>query len=256
MHSDLRYVSDVGILKKYREDYYKLTHCFYLRNGGGDIKPATKGSAGHTKKLEQSLIRTKRIVQEIALCNDWEYFVTLTLNPQKYDRYNLKLFIKDLGKFLNNYNYQKMVVIKYLLIAEQHEDGAWHLHGLLSGIPDSHLSNFVQGVHPQKLIDGGFLNWAAYEKRFGFCSLGRIRDAERCSSYVTKYITKSLQSTSIEVNCRMFYASQGLKRAEVVRKDRIACEIDADFKNDYVAIKRLHSLDESQKYFYNKENDT
>lgn len=254
MHSDLRYVPDVGILKKYRDDYYRLIHCFCLRNSGADMKPAKKGSAGNTEKLEQSLVRTKRTVHEIALCNDWDYMVTLTLNAQKYDRYNLKLFIKDLGKFLNNYNYQKKTTIKYMLIPEEHEDGAWHMHGFFFGIPENHLCHFIPGVHPQKLIDEGYLNWVAYEKKFGFCSLGRIRDAERSAAYITKYITKHLRHTSIEVNCRMFYASQGLRRAEVVRKDHIACEIDADFKNDYVAIKRLHSLDESNKYFYNEEN--
>jgi hypothetical protein len=250
MHSGLRYVSDVGILKKYRDDYYKLIHCFSLRNSGVDESPAIKGSAGHTSKLEESLIRTKSTVHEIALCNDWGYMVTLTLDPQKYDRYKLKPFLKDLGKFLNNYNYQRRTSIKYLLIPEEHKDGAWHMHGLFAGIPPEHLSSFIRGVHPQFLIDNGYLNWKAYAERFGFCSFGAIRNAEGCAAYITKYITKQLQHTSIEVNSRLFYASKGLKRAEVVRKERIARELDADFRNDYVAVKRLHSLDEAQQYFF------
>ena len=222
-----------------------------MRNSDFEFERAKKGSAGNTDKLDNSLTRTKTEVFELAICNEWEYMVTLTLSPEKYDRYNLRLYVKALGKFLNNYNYQRSTSIKYLLIPEEHEDGAWHMHGFFLGIPDNHLAPFVAGVHPQHLIDGDYRNWPAYAERFGFCSLSRIRDAERCAAYVTKYITKHLRSTSVELNYHMYYASHGLQRAVVLRKDRIARELlDADFRNEYVAVKVLRDADEANSYFY------
>lgn len=54
-----------------------------------------------------------------------------------------------------------------LLVPELHQDGAWHIHGLIYGLPASALRPF-RYPEPQKLIDGGFLNWPDYQRAFGF----------------------------------------------------------------------------------------
>ena len=77
------------------------------------------------------------------MCNPWEYFVTLTIDPAKYDRYNLKEFHKHNAQFVRDYNKKHGAKIKYLIIPEQHKDGAWHEHGLFLGIPQSHLTAFT-----------------------------------------------------------------------------------------------------------------
>ena len=53
-------------------------------------------------KLENNLSRAKSKIFQYAMCNDFEYFVTLTLDSKKYDRYNLSKFIKDLGQMIRN----------------------------------------------------------------------------------------------------------------------------------------------------------
>ena len=71
---------------------------------------------------------------EYALCNNWEYFVTLTIDKKKQDRYNLQNYIHDLGVWIGNYNKKYNTKLKYLLIPEKHKDGAIHCHGLFSGV--------------------------------------------------------------------------------------------------------------------------
>lgn len=184
-------------------------------------------------KLQNNLSRAKSNIYEIAICNDWEYFVTLTINSNKYDRENLRLYYKDFSKFLNNYNYQNNCNIKYLFIPELHKDKkSWHMHGLIYNLPESKLT----------INDNGYLDWQDYSKRFGYMSLSKIQDIEKVSLYITKYITKSLEDIKIELNNHLYYCSKGLNRAEKLFKGHIygiSPDFKYDFSNDYLSIKNL-----------------
>lgn len=247
MRSQSKYISNVGILKKFSEKNYKLTVCFSLRNGGyeEEKKFVAKGSAGNVEKLEESIIRAKSRIVEISLCNPWDYFVTLTLNKEKFDRYNLKGYVKALGKFLNNYNERKLhgkEPIRYLLIPEQHEDGAWHLHGFIQGLPESHLCR----------NNNGYWDWQAYSEKFGFMSLDYIKDKEKCANYILKYISKGFEENNIGLESHLYYCSKGLKRAEVIYKDVVTkptTEAEGFYKNDYVAIKNFENIEQPLEFF-------
>lgn len=74
-----------------------------------------------------SLSRTKRNIKELALCNCFEYFATITINSEVGGRYNLincqnllKRKLKTIKKYNKNF--------KYLFITEKHKDGAFHFH--------------------------------------------------------------------------------------------------------------------------------
>lgn len=131
----------LATLKKYNENCYKVTLIKACRLPGFEersgFKKTKRGSTGNTKKLEASVSRTKSRVIELALCNPWEYFVTLTLSPEKYNRNDLPTFKKHLSKFLNNLRFRYSWDIKYLLIPEQHKDGAWHYARLVYGDSES-----------------------------------------------------------------------------------------------------------------------
>lgn len=100
-----------------------------------------------------------------------------------------------------------------MFIPELHKDGAWHMHSVISGIPDSLLSPFIAGIHPRKLVDNGFLNWPGYSEKFGFCSLAPIRDPIAVGFYVTKYISKDMASAVSDFGAHTYYCSIGLARA-------------------------------------------
>ncbi len=157
-------------------------------------------------KLENNLIRGKNAVTEIALCNDWQYFVTLTIDPGKYDRENLKVYFKDLGQFIRDQRKKYKVDISYLLVPELHSDGkSWHMHGLITGFIPSMLS-------PTGHAD--YMTWTDYQKKFGYMSMSEVRDGVAVSFYIRKYITKTFENSPLSVGCHTYYCSRGLKRAD------------------------------------------
>ena len=97
------------------------------------------------------------------------------------------------------------------------------MHGFLSGLPDSHLTSFIPGVHPPKLIDKGYKNWEAYESKFGFVSVDLIKSDEGCARYVTKYISKNLEKSVTELGAHMYYCSKGLQGAVEIKRGTL-CE--------------------------------
>ncbi len=44
------------------------------------------------EKLDESIIRAKNKIFELAFCNPWQYFFTGTLNPKLYDRIDLQKY--------------------------------------------------------------------------------------------------------------------------------------------------------------------
>lgn len=194
-----------------------------------------KNKPVNDEKLANNISRAKSKVFEYAYCNQWDYFVTLTISPEKYDRYDLKTYIKDLGKFINNYNKIHHSKISYVLIPEQHKDGAWHMHGLISGILSKHL----------EMNKNGYLDFPMYARKFGFCSLSHIKSHEAVSKYITKYVTKELFSRSYGERC--YYCSKGLKKAELLYQleniDPDFIEWDFEHEDGYCKSAMVDSLD-------------
>ena len=257
------YQRDFATLKKYREDYYRITLHKIVRRAGyeaiegdSDGKHGKKNTAENAGKLEASISRTRAAIFELALCNEWEWFVTLTLNPEYHDRQDLNSYKKKLSTWLKNYNRLHKTNIKYLLIPEQHADGkSWHMHGLMMGLPEKHLHEFTeQEKLPIKILieikrGHKVYNWEAYQKAFGYISISKTRHLESVSKYITKYITKDISQTRIKRNDHLYYCSQGLKRSELIYTGQLTKEIEEDYSNEYVKIKTVKDFDEAIQYF-------
>lgn len=185
-------------------------------------------------RFDSSITRSRSRVRELALCNKWEYFCTLTLCDEKQDRFELRQFTHDLGNWIGNYNRTFSCKLRYLIIPEQHKNGAWHAHGLLDGIsPDSLVLN-----------EHGYLDLPYYRKRFGYISLSPVKDKQKCASYITKYITKDIDTISSIVGSHnhLFYASRGLKGREVVCQTSLY-DFEPDYVNEFVGIKYLNEYE-------------
>lgn len=202
-------------VKFYRDDLYKLIKF------NKPLIPRLKDSPSSDvedpqpsdDKLINNVIRARGVIQQVALCNDWPFFCTFTIDKEKYDRYDFSSFYKAFTQWIRDYRKKYKCRIEYCFIPETHKDGAWHLHGFIKGIPDSHISNFVRFKHPRKLVDGGYLNWAAASDKFGFCSLGVVRNSIGAAFYVSKYITKDLLRLNSSLGAHLYFCSLGLKRA-------------------------------------------
>lgn len=256
---------EIATLKQYRADYYKVTLHKMIRCAGYEAidgeadhgaGPGRKNTGGNGAKLEESISRTRSTIFELAICNEWEWFVTLTLNPEYHDRKDLKSYKTKLSTWIKNHNRIHGTSIKYLLIPEQHADRqSWHMHGLMMGLPETELQEFtMQEKLPIKMIielakGNQLYNWPAYEKTFGYISISKIRDVENVSKYVTKYITKDLIKTKIGLNDHLYYCSQGLKRAEIIYRGPLTQELDEDYSNEYIKVKIVRSIEEATRYF-------
>lgn len=175
------------------------------------------------KKPDSSLSRARRMVLEYALCNDWMFFCTFTLDKEKYDRFNLDAWHKDFLQWIRDQRkkYKKLgydVDFKFLLVPELHQDGAWHMHGLMSDIRIAACPFFCERKRglfvPDNLVDGKYFDWPEYRKKFGYCSLGLIRSKVQTAFYISKYISKDLTSLCEKVGAHCYYPSRGLQRAE------------------------------------------
>ena len=193
-------------------------------------------------RLSQSVIRSRAKIFEIALCNPFEWFCTLTLDSSKIDRNDLRGAREAISQFIRNENKKRSEAqkIEYLIIPERHEDGAWHFHGLFKGLVKG--QDLTRNEH-------GYLDWNGYRRRFGFFSCSRIKSQEACSKYITKYVTKGLGSdsekaTNLDAGQHSYFASHGLKRRETIKK--LSCEKmtyfcpeqseNWDFENEYIKI--------------------
>ena len=230
------------IIKKYG-DKYKITICkldVWEKDGYENFeigKEKERAESDEIGKLRNNISRAKGKVFEYAKCNDWDWFFTGTLDKRKQDRYNLKGYIADLGQLIRNERKRTGAEIRYLLIPEQHKDGAWHMHGYFYGIPETDVTCNAYG----------YFSWGRYAERFGYCSLDKIKDKDRCDNYITKYISKDMGGLAIEKNKKLYYVSRGLSTAEVLHQAYTTEKLSTpDFENDFVQIKWLNSFAEVQ----------
>lgn len=256
---------NVAILKRFSDDVFKLVNLNSCRIAGYEdssfamLKKAKRCTANDTK-LCNNLSRARASVYELALCNQWDFFATFTLDSSKVDRNDLYMTYRKIAKWFNNYNSRYGCKIRYLLIPEPHRNGAWHFHGLLSGVPPDHLVLFTLCDHIPKRMkdmlraDRFIYNWPAYAAAFGFVTLDAVRDLKRCSAYMTKYITKELMDSSIALNHHVYYCSKGLKRAEIIYRGELKQTLEnPDFENDYVRTKWFSSAEDALPYLTDTE---
>ena len=209
MSDDLRILKPTYSIRRYTDQIYKVTK-FKSQYVG---VPLTD-SKHYDEKLDNSLSRSRASVLELALCNPWKWFVTLTIDPKNFPRNNLSFFYKSFTQWLRDRR-KKGFSCAYLLVPELHEDKEnWHLHGFLNGdfsdlIPFSKVDFRVK----RSLIDGGFYNWPSYQSKFGFCSFGLIRSPVRSAFYISKYITKDHDRLVSSLGANVYYCSRGLNRS-------------------------------------------
>ena len=216
-------------------DEYKITE--YKRHTG-EKKSDVELPSDMDGRYDCNISRARSRIFELARCNEWEYFCTLTLSSE-YDRTDLSAWRKSFTQWLRDYR-KKGYDVKYLLVPERHQDGSWHMHGFFSGIGDvsplaaadsgtANTSAEVAEWKAKDLNEQGNLIWRDYSRRWGYCTLSKVRNIEAASRYVTKYITKSLAMDNLISGAHLFYASRGLHSAECIAWNAIPMESDRSF---------------------------
>lgn len=147
----------------------------------GEKAPKVKKPAADPDDQARSMRRARARVRRLALANDFKWFVTLTLDQTKIDRYNPDEIVRKLNQWCSNQ--VKRRGLKYILVPERHKDGALHFHGFfndaLEAVPSGHHDR--QG-HEVYNLPGWTLGFTAAIQVYG--------DYPCAVAYVCKYIGK------------------------------------------------------------------
>ena len=101
------------------------------RRNGPPPSARVAGVKSSGEDMKRSARRAKANMRRLALSNNFQWFVTLTLDEKRIDRYDASMIQKALSVWCNNMVQRHGM--RYILVPERHKDGAFHFHGLLSG---------------------------------------------------------------------------------------------------------------------------
>lgn len=175
-----------------------------------------------------SVERTKILLNMLLEMNDFDWFCTLTFDKTRIERTNDLQVYNAYKKYINNIKKQ-FPSFKYITVPERHEDLCIHFHLLIGGLTTKQLGlensgkvccswakwkngvcsleyfNKTKSEHTLTETDGlPVYNVTTFP--YGFTTVTRIANRQRCNSYVKKYIEKALGSTDI-FKKRFFYSS-------------------------------------------------
>lgn len=206
-------VSPAYSIHEYRPDIYKVVAFKGRRDPDAVYVRDPETQQHYDTKLDCNYSRARNMVLQYALCNQWDWFFTGTLDKTKYDRHDLDRYQKDLSQWIRDKRKVYGTQLSFLLIPEHHADGAWHIHGMISGLPEDKIRKF-RWPEPKELINSDFMNWPDYMNKFGFCSLGPICDPVGTAFYVVKYISKDISRRGGDLGKHLYFHSRPLRKAE------------------------------------------
>ena len=203
---------------RYRDDLWKKVTIWEAKHEAGyhPRKPDAK------EKSLANIRRAARTIEGYALCNEWQWFGTFTLNPACRDRTDLDGFRRDFMQYVRNTR-RTCPDFQALLVPELHRNKeGWHMHGLIQGLPVEMLRLFTLSEKlpkyiRQKLKAGQLLyDWPGYRERFGWVDIEAIRSRDAAARYITKYITKGKDETAqvLDLGKHLYYATRGLRKPE------------------------------------------
>lgn len=175
---------------------------FDLQNGI-DV-PLHDGSSVKRKECD-NMKRAVQIVYNIAKCNEFTHFITLTLDPAKVDRFDYESCSEAIQCFTDIMAHQGC---QWLIVPEQHKKGAYHFHGLVNG-----PLKLSPAIHPKTglpmLDKSGRPIYNICNFKYGFTTATEIIHPGKCANYLTKYMSKKIE---VPKGKKRYWASRSLER--------------------------------------------
>lgn len=182
-----------------REVEYSICERLAIENDG---RPTPAERAKAAANLNRARRRAAAAVTDYALANDFQFFVTLTFDRQRVDRWNDSEVMRVTKNWLDNM--VRRNGLAYVLVPERHKDGAIHFHGFfngaLGGVDSGHRTKAGQVIYNLPRWPWGFTTAMEVYGEYG-AAVG----------YVCKYITKGGE----KVAGRWYYHGGQLVKPEV-----------------------------------------
>ena len=168
------------------------------------VAPAPRGAGKSSEGADalRSMRRARAKLRQLALSNQFRYFVTLTLSPDEVDRYDSNAVMRKVNRWLDNM--VRRYGLRYILVPEQHKDGAWHFHGFMAG---EGLTAVDSGVRWDGRVVYNLPQW-----RLGFTTAQELYgDYVAAVAYCCKYIGKQQGQRPMG---RWYYSGGALAKPE------------------------------------------
>ena len=178
--------------------------------------------------LQRAVRRARARVRALARATEsFSYFVTLTLDAQKVERYDEREVIRKASAWLSNQVQRRGLA--YVLVPERHKDGAIHFHGFFNKALDFVESGTIvppEGGKPRRprsakqraewLDSGGHDVFNIPAWSFGFSTaIGLYGPRSAAVGYVCKYIGKQTAAELPEkIGGRWYYSGGELSEPE------------------------------------------
>lgn len=176
-------------------------------------KAADDEDAAAAPDEEEARRKARARLRDIARSNSFTWFLTLTLDARRIDRYDAVEAVQKLSTWCDNRVRRKGLT--YLFVAEHHKDGAVHFHGLINEALDADMK-------PSGHTDGDgheVFNLASW--KLGFSTAIKLYGSyNKAVAYVAKYIGKE----SEKIGGRWYYSGGDLKRPT---KEHLEVDFDA-----------------------------
>lgn len=194
--------------------------------------------------LMSSLNRTKNMIYKLARSNDFDYFVTITFNPNEVNRTDYNEISKKFSKYLNNYQ-NRHEKLNYIFVPELHKDKkSYHFHGLVSGLSKKYLSSAYNPNNGKPITDKkgrSIYNWSKFN--LGYTTVTPITNGYHpVSWYLSKYITKEVMLKS--KNRKRYWRSSELKEPEIMK---LMLDTENLIENVIESYKKMYKKNDSLK---------
>lgn len=176
----------------------------------GQRKPPAPDADKSAANLFRIVTRAKRQVQELASANHWDYFVTVTADPNKIDRTDTRAIQHKWKRYAEYISRKTGSKMSYLVVPEPHPNGyGFHCHGL-AACPDETLVPYLpedykklpmaikQAYHRAKSSGRQIYHSLWMDKHVGYNLWEPVQSPERIQNYITKYIDKNLVKAAEE----------------------------------------------------------
>lgn len=240
---------------KFNGGGYGLLNPIHRSPRSDDDEPLTPEE--QREYINRSRRRAYKRVRDIMDCNDFEWFMTFTLDGTKIDRTDYKEFIKSVNRYFDNrvrrYGWRYCAVVEYHKKLERNGKHALHLHACVSGdkmnLVDSGTVIRPCGGKPVKRATARKQGYSDDELKTVYnvsdwtlghsTAIHTYGERLALSRYITKYITKS----DDKVGGRWYYSGGDLAAPlylyHNIDFDRFAGDIEfshefGDFKIKYI----------------------
>ncbi len=227
-------------------NYIKIDNCLIP-------KDENISNAKFLENMDNSARQSRDAFWGYALSNHWDYFITLTTDKLKVNRYDDEA-VKRLWRICRQKLQRFDKDVKILLVPERHKDGALHFHGLIAMNRPFELKEFrING----ELVRAKRTNAPCFVFpfwNFGMASFAIIQtdnnvlfkgetladvvdengilttSQRRVVAYMDKYIAKQLGS--IGYCCKSFYKTKNVKAKNKIVSYMNAEELSETLRRD------------------------